>query len=201
MKRGILFTLLITILTLPTILAYSFGYYNSPMQYLENEWTMFTIVFLLFFAIIYFTVNKGFKNNVVSAVIAGALSLLITMTILRRGLLYGYAGDELGSWMLVIVALVGFGFLIKFAYEAFGTIGSTGAVIIVWMLLQRTDPYYILPYGVSDIIFSSYEFLSSFFGLVIMIALALALAPFMKGKSSWQMMAEKALGNFGIKMH
>jgi hypothetical protein len=198
MKKGIAITLLIALLTLPTILAYSFGYYGGPMQYLENEWTMFTIVFLLFFAVIYFTVNKGFKNNIVSGVIALSLSLLITMTILRRGLLYGYAGDELGSWMMVVVALVGFGFLIKFAYEAFGAIGSTGAVIIVWMLLQRTDPYYLLPYGVSDTIYSSYTFLSSFFGLVIMVALALALAPFMKGKSSLQRMFEKGLKKFGI---
>ena len=171
------------------------------MQYLENEWTMFAVVFLLFFAVIYFTVNKGFKNNIVSGVIALSLSFLITMTILRRGLLYGYAGDELGSWLMVIVALVAFGFLIKFAYEAFGTIGSTGATIVVWMLLQRTDPYYILPYGVSDTLFSSYEFLSSWFGLVIMVAFALAAAPFLKGKSAGQRILERTLRNFGINMH
>ena len=113
---------IIALAVLPFVSAYSwgnYGYYQSPLQYLDNEWVMFSIILLVMFAIVYYTVNNTFQNNVVSAVIALGVSLLIAITISRRGILYGYAGDELGSWILIGTVLIGLGFLIKFLTNCF----------------------------------------------------------------------------------
>jgi len=204
MKKGVIGILFaFGLLVLPTILAQyysgSWGYYNSPLQYLDNEWVMFSIIMLVFFAIIFYTINKAFDNKVVSGVIAGSLGLLISITVLRRGLLYGYAGDDLGSWIMVAVIIIAIGFLIKFAYEAFGVLGSTGTVIVLWFLLQRSDPYQFLPYGVSDMIISVYEFMASFFGLVLLVLIAVFAAPFLERETHGQRMLKKVFRNFGFK--
>ena len=96
MKRGILSILLLSSILvftlLPLISSYSWGgggYYSSPLDYLQNEWVIFGIFFLIFFAIIFFTVNKAFKNSAVAGVIALGFSLLISMVMAQRGLLYG----------------------------------------------------------------------------------------------------------------
>jgi len=185
---------IIALVVLPSVLAYSwggYGYYQSPLQYLDNEWVMFSIIMLVFFAIIYYTVNKTFNNNVVSGVIALAVSLLIAITVTRRGMLYGYAGDELGSWIMIATAAIGLGFLIKFAYEGFGVIGSTATVIAFWLLLQQSDPYQILPYNISPAIINTYNFIASFFGLFILVVLAVVFAPFLRKKSPIELWTNK----------
>lgn len=195
---GMMLGFAVLLMVLPIVLAYDgggwgvWGYYRSPLMYLDNEWVMFSIFMLVFFGIIFYTVNKAFKNNVVSGVIALALSLLITITILRRGFLYGYMGDELGGWILVAVVLIAFGFLIRFAYKAFGVAGSTITVVVIWLLLQRADPYEFLPYGVSEGIVWGYEFIASFIGLVILVLIAIFAAPFLEGKSPIEKMIESA---------
>ena len=118
---------IIVLAILPLVSAYDFGgwgYYNSPLDYLENEWVIFGIFFLVFFAIIFYTVNKAFKNSAVSGVIALGLSLMIAMVMAQKGLLYGYLGEEIGSWILIITVLIGIGFLIRFVYESFGKTGT-----------------------------------------------------------------------------
>ena len=107
---------------IPIISAFSWGggYYGSPLDLLDNEWARFTIVFILFFAIIFYTTNKSFHHAGVSAAIALALSLLITMTIERRGMLYGYVGDEIGTYLLVIAFLIGIGLIYGLGFLPFG---------------------------------------------------------------------------------
>jgi hypothetical protein len=172
-------SLIIVITIIPLISAYNFGgwgYYNSPLDYLENEWVIFGIVFLVFFAIIFFTVNKAFKNNAVSGVIALGLSLMIAMVMARRGLLYGYLGEELGSWILIITILIGIAFLIRFIYESFGKTGTIVALIILWIFLRSIDPYDFLPYQLlTDTFINIYEFFASIFGGIILIIGALVI--------------------------
>jgi len=170
-------SLIIVFTILPLISAYSFGgwgYYNSPLDYLENEWVIFGIVFLVFFAIIFYTINKAFKNNAVSGIIALGLSLMIAMVMARRGLLYGYLGDELGSWILIITILIGIAFLIRFVYESFGKTGTIVALIGLWIILRSIDPYEFLPYQLlTDTFINIYEFFASVFGGIILIIGAL----------------------------
>jgi len=187
MKRGDLLMFLlfsiIVILLLPLISAYTWGswggwggYYNSPFDYLQNEWVIFGIIFLVFFAIIFFTVNKAFQNHAVSAVIALGLSLMIAMVLAQKGLLYGYIGEEMGSWVLIVAGLIGIGFLIRFVHESFGKTGTVVGLIILWIFLRSIDPYEFLPYQLlTDTFINIYEFLASVFGLIVMIIAALVI--------------------------
>src|SRR4030042_3187047 len=171
---------LIIVLTItPLISSYGFwggGYYSSPLDYLENEWVIFGIFFLVFFAIIFYTVNKAFKNNAVSGIIALGLSLMIAMVMARRGLLYGYLGEEIGSWILIITILIGIAFLIRFVYESFGKIGTIITLIILWIFLRSIDPYDFLPYQLlTDTFINIYEFFASIFGAIVLIIGALVI--------------------------
>ena len=51
---GLLSLGIILLLILPLISAYSWGggYYRSPLDYLDNEWVIFAIIFMIFFAVI-----------------------------------------------------------------------------------------------------------------------------------------------------
>jgi len=164
---------LMLLITLPTILAANgFGWggfgggYQSPLYYFDNEWVWFTTIFLVFFAIIYFTVNKAFKNNVVSGVLALSLSALIGITMLRSGWMYGYVGDSIGAWITVVVALIAAGFLIKFAFEGLGVFGVLGAITFFWFLLQGSDAYSLLPYDSPGFLTWAYETIKHPIGLV-----------------------------------
>jgi len=176
-KKIFFLLVFISLLALPIISAYSFGlgggYYSDPMYYLQSPWVMFTIYFIFFFAIIYFTTNKSFKNPQVSAVVGGALSLFIAMALGQRGYLDYYMSAGVASWALVIASLIAIGFSIKFAYETFGRIGSVAAILIIWFVLNSTDPGQILPPELlNDSILNVYGFIAAWPGLVILLLLS-----------------------------
>jgi hypothetical protein len=153
------------------------GYYYSPVEYLNNEWVLFGIITIVFFAIIFYTVNKSFQNPAVSSTIAMGLSLLIGMAFSQRMLLYGYAGEELGAWVLIVVSLISIGFLIKFVYEGLGNIGAIAVVIGIWFILHNIDPYQVFPYQIqSEIFLNFFEFMTGIFGLIILIIAAILLS-------------------------
>ncbi len=139
---------ILTLLALPLISAQTWGGgmwgYRSPLDYLENEWVTFTILFLIFFSVIYYSVNKTTKNPAVSIILALGISLFISLAISRRGLLWGY-GEGIDTWVLLGAVIIGIGFLIKFASESFGRAGAIATVILIWIILNAIDPYQILP--------------------------------------------------------
>lgn len=177
---GILLTLVLT----PFVLGFfdtgnwGYGYYTSPLYYFENEWVMFGIYFLVFFAVIFYTVNRSFKDAKIAGVIALCLSLLISITLAQRGWLYQYMGGEIGSWMLVIAILIAFGFLLKFSYESFGRIGAIASVIIIWALMHGSvsdgGAYSVLPVELANnnTIVGIYEFMGSWVGLIFLIIIS-----------------------------
>jgi hypothetical protein len=160
------------------ISAYDFGrfsYYNSPLDYLENAWIMFGIIFIILFGVMYYVLNKSFKNNAVAAAISLALALLISMAISQRGLLSEYGGGELSSWALVIASLIAIAFLIRFVSESFGKIGVVITLVLIWIILKSLEPYEVLPYSLLNSGFLVvYEFLTSWLSLIIMIGLGFA---------------------------
>jgi len=157
-------------LIIPMVSAYSWGYYQGPLDYLDNEWVRFVIIVLIFFAIIYFVLMKTFDNKAVAAVVALGLSLFIALAMARRGMLYGYVGDELGSWILIIATLIGCAFLIRFAYDSFDNLGAIAAIIGIWYVLHIIDPYEIIPYALlTDQFITLYEFISGGFGGIVLI--------------------------------
>ena len=175
---------ILTLLALPLISAQTWGGgmwgYRSPLDYLENEWVTFIILFLIFFAVIYYSINKTTKNPAVSVIVALGISLFISLALTRRGLLWGY-GQGIDAWVLLGAAIIGIGFLIKFASESFGRAGAIATVILIWIILNAIDPYQILPdtllYSNNFMIF--YEVLTSIIGAIILVVIAIL---FTKGK-------------------
>ena len=188
MKQKTLTTIFIltflTLLALPLISAQSWGGgmwgYRSPLDYFENEWVTFTILFLIFFAVIYYSINKTTKNPAVSIIVALGISLFISLALTRRGLLWGY-GQGIDAWVLLGAAIIGIGFLIKFASESFGRAGAIAAIVLVWIILNAIDPYQILPDTLlySDNFMIFYELLTSIIGGIILVIIAIV---FSKGR-------------------
>tara|TARA_Y100000034_G_C6853821_1_gene387689 strand:- start:415 stop:1023 length:609 start_codon:yes stop_codon:yes gene_type:complete len=185
-KHLIISLVILGLILLPIISAYTWGggYYSSPLDYLDNEWVRFGAIFVIFFAISYYTINKSIRNNGVAAIIALGIALFISLAVARRGLLYGYAGDELGTWVLIVAAITGLAFLVKFAFNAFGRYGVIGAILLLWSLIHFIDPYDFVPYYIlgSDF-FGIYEFIASWWGFVI-IAIISTIIIASKGKKT-----------------
>src|SRR3989338_3273205 len=179
----IITTIISTLILLPVISAaygYSgfgnFGFYGSPLYFFENEWIMFLLVLLVFFATIFYTLFKVFKNKAVAAIISGALAILITIAITERGLIETYGGGEISSWALFLAAAIGVAFLIKFSSESFGKIGAAITVFLVWLVLHNFYPEELLPDLLTNIpaFMWFWGFLTSFLGLIILFILAIA---------------------------
>lgn len=164
----------------------SWGYYSSPMDYLNNPWVLFIIITLVFFAVIFYTVNKSFHNKAVAGTIAIALSVLIAMTFSQKMLVYGFMGDEIGMWVFIAVALISMGFVIKFVHEGLGSIGTVFAVIGMWFVLKAIDPYQFFPSNLlyNDVFMNIYGFVTSIFGLIIVVVLSILLVKLSGGQTN-----------------
>jgi len=173
MDKKILVILLICMM-IPVISAQYWGYYDSPLGFFENEWVLFFIMFIVFFAVIFYAVNRTFDNPAISAVIAIAGALIITLALTRWGVLYEY--EELGSWVFVIIGLIVLAFLFRIVSEFFPFIGPIVLAVVLWVILRFNDPYEILPYTLSDGFFMAYEFMQSLLGLVVLVILAIVIS-------------------------
>jgi hypothetical protein len=201
---GIGFALVMIIL--PGVFAYTgWGWtYLDPVYYLEHPWVMFGMVTAVFFAIIFYAVGRSIDNKQVSAVIALALALFISMTLTRRGYLYGYMGQEIGSWIifvviLITVVLVG-GFFIRMMNDFFWPVGSPVSVLIIWFFLRILDPEEFIPYTLlNDIFLGVYEFVTSIVGLIILIILAIIISFMTENLEDDAVILPRRRGMFGRK--
>jgi len=176
---------------LSVVSAYSFGsfgrgYYGSPMDLLDNEWVRIAAIFVLFFAIIFFAISKTFKENKgVAVAISLAISFFIAVAVQKQGWIYSYAGDEIGSWALVVAILLIIGFIIKLMNDVFGRFGAIIAVIIIWVSLFFIDIYAILPYGeLGDFILEIYNYAKGVVGFFVLIVVIALLYKYGKKKKS-----------------
>ncbi len=180
----IIIAIISTLFLIPIISAYgysgfgNFGYYGSPLDLFQNEWIMFALIVAVFFATIFYTLYKAFKNKGVAAVISVGLSVLISVAIMERGLIESYGGGEISSWTLFLAGAIGIAFLVKFASESFGKIGAVITVILIWLVLHNFYPEQLLPELLTNIpafmIFWQWFVIEFFPGLVIWIILALS---------------------------
>ena len=135
------------ILTIPLISAYNGYGYDSLSDILNNEWVIFTLVFLALFGIMYFAMYKPYTttNKPLIAVISASLSLLITITLLRRGFLYSYTGDTLGDWMIIIGFLIAAIALFKFLKRYFRKWWWLIGIILIIVFFIVVDMFNVLP--------------------------------------------------------
>ena len=156
----------------------NFGYYGSPLDLFQNEWIMFAIIVSVFFASIFYTLYKAFKNKGIAAVISIGLSILISVAIMERGLIEAYGGVEISSWALFLAGAIGIAFLVKFASESFGKIGAMITIFLIWLVLHNFYPEQLLPELLTNIpafmIFWEWFIIAIFPGLILWIILALS---------------------------
>ena len=141
MKKNILFSVillgLISIISINFVSAYN-GY-SSLSDYLDNEWVVFTLIFLLLFTVIYFSVYKTTQNQAVSGIIGAALGLLISVSVLKKGMISGFFGDTLTNMMgfigIIIAIFITFSLFIYYMGFLWGFFGGlitiTGFLVFV----------------------------------------------------------------------
>lgn len=182
MKFKHILTGIIALFSISLVSAYNgwgWGTGSSPLEILDNEWVQFIAIFIILFGIIYFSLNKTFgeEKKGLGAVVSLAITLLISLAIARRGWLYSYTGDALGSWVTILAIFLAIGFLIKVAHDNFGTAGVIVSIIIVWIFIRFGDPYAYSPYiFTSPAISTIIGIFSSVLGLIIAIIIGAILA-------------------------
>ena len=170
------------------------GFYlpNNPAELLNNEWVVFSGIFLMTFAIVYLALANFFtKEKVISPlqaalgivgkgkeaargpliVIAAVVSLFTAASVTRNGLFAQYLGNVVGLWVGVFVLIVLVMLLAPFYKGLKANIGKIPAIVVVifafWLLLKFMIPYdffYSLPYEAQD----WYNLITSIGGLVVL---------------------------------
>lgn len=176
-KKGWAFLLFLMIF--PLVSAFTgFGGYNSAFDFIMNsEGFKFALVFLLFFAVIFFAVSKTFRDEKgIAVVVALVISLFISMALAQRGLLYGYLGDTIGGWAITLALLLGVVFIIKLSFDKLGGIGASIIIFLLWISLFFVDPYdYFSGGGFGDFLISIHNLLTSFVGFITIVVVCIIL--------------------------
>ncbi len=146
----------------------------------NNSWLRFAIVFVLFFAILMFSVGKTAfgKSRGTAVIISGIVSLLISFSVSQTDLFYSYFGEEIGVWILGFALIIGIIFFVKIAYDGLGAFGAGIVLFIMWFVLRLyIDPYNAFPSSsFGDILLSLYELFTGWVGIVLIIILIVVFA-------------------------
>ncbi len=180
-----------------------YGGYGIGSSFIDmivsSEEIRFVLFFGLFFAAVYLAIGRAFPTNKGPAIVLSVvISLLITFTLVERGFMYGYLGEEIGNWFLIIALLMGMIFLIRGAYKSMGRGGGIITLLIVWALFA----FFFKPFFFDALSGSyggflldfyqgffgrEYDFISSVFswgfGAVVFICILIAIFGKKKGES------------------
>lgn len=172
------------------------GYIGSPQELLQNEWVIFTGIFLLTFAVVYFALRNFFSDTkkaswqdvltggkdkrVVSpaaAIIAGVIAFFTASSASRYGPFYDYFAAVIGGWMLLFVLIVLFLISLPF-FKMFKSAGGSkwyvgfimgiALAVAYWFLLKSYFFYNAFAYSYIGWSVGFYEFLISSSGLVVL---------------------------------
>jgi len=173
-------------------------YLGSPQDLFRNEWVIFTGVFLLTFAVIYFSISKFFastkkanwrsiiegkgdvtKVHPAAVIISIVIAFFTAASISRYGPFYDYFANILGSWMLIFVLIVLFILTLPFfkaLKRSFGDTSYMGAIfgvvlaVVYWYFFNSYFFYNSFSYSFSGWSYSFNNFLTSANGLILLIA-------------------------------
>lgn len=187
---------------------YSWRYYfNSPQDLLQNEWIIFAGIFLLTFAVIFYSLRdflgkKGEKffdfskgkystnknDYVIPAIISGVIAFFTAASVSRYGPFYDYFAAILGVWMLLFVLIVMFIISLPF-FKAlkynfgnkwyFGGFGGVLLAIAYWYFFNSYFFYDAFSYSFSGWSYNAFNFISSSSGLTVLIILFALLGAFL----------------------
>lgn len=198
-----IFLIISVLLTFPLISASYFNrYYGylSPSDLLENEWIVFSALFLLFFAVIFFSLLNFFSksekkakdirdilmpstskniNKAPLVVISMIVSFFISAAMVREDIFssyFGYRIIPIVNFILFIIFII-LGFFIFNAFKKkFGTPLSLGITsLIVWTLIKITDLTQAIDLLRLYEFYPIYDFLQSYWSLAIIIFISIVL--------------------------
>ena len=208
MKKLSLLAGIASVFSLNSISAYGFNNFNwlnfsftSPSDFLNNEWVLFIGIFLLSFSVIYLSLSNVFgrekkneyfpwvrKESMVQrgpvVAISMVMSFFIASALSQKAMIYGYFGNEIGSWIILFGGILAFIFIAKVANDAFKPLGIPIVLIVTWVILRLIDPYAAFPSAITyNIQFENiYSIATSYITLTVLIILAFFLT-FKTGKS------------------
>ncbi len=178
--KKILALLTAIILLSSLVLAYN-GYYRRgysflPEDILENEWFMFGLILMGFFAIIFFALSKSMRENLGAAVVISlVISLFAALAISQKVKFYGLVGETIGGWAIAIIVVALVILLIKGAISSGGFMLFLG-LFIINIFLNIIDLYDYLPYSILDSpMMGIHDFVASglFLGILIILFIIL----------------------------
>lgn len=168
-------------------------YFNSPRELLQNEWVLFSIVFLISFAMCYMALSSfffkkkeqtlrdvllGIKDESPAAkgpviVISLCISLMISFAFTQSDYLYTYfsAGTVLAVliFSIIVFILLTFPFYVAMEHSFSSKFAGPIFGVVVWAVLKWIFPTIVedmlwrMPYQWRD----TYEMLTSVFGFFI----------------------------------
>lgn len=154
MKRGLVFSVILAVLIIPLISAYNYG---SPAELFTWEWAQFGIVLGLLFAAIFSFFNRRMQNPPVSAIIALGLSALISVPIMRRGLIDPFFNPEIVDWIAIIAIIAALIFLFyKFGMriDDYGRKRFSLGRLFIFLIIFLALVYLTADYLPEDIMYS-----------------------------------------------
>jgi len=142
------FGLILLAFVLPVVSALDF---SSGIT--DNEWFMFTIFFVFFFGVVYFSSFKTFdQNRGITAVISGAVALIVSISLTKRTAVYSVLNESTANILFLIAGLIGTFYLIKFTAfkktahgKEFSLPRCLVGIGILLIIVSITDFYTILP--------------------------------------------------------
>jgi hypothetical protein len=125
----------------------------SASEILNNEWFLFTVFFVTFFAVVYFSSFKTFdKNRGITAIISGAVALIVSISLTKRAILYNFLDEEIANIIFLIGGLIGAVYLVKFGAfkktekgREFSWPRFAVVLAVIIFIIALTDFYSILP--------------------------------------------------------
>jgi len=146
--------------------------------FLYNQNFQFVLIFAIFFAVIYFSTKKVFKGETgIAIAVSVAISLIISLAMAKRGMLYDLLGGEIGSWAIVIGFFIVIVFLISLTYSRLGKGGTITIIWLLYLILLYADPGSRIPYGMlSWILGTIYDLMSGWLGIILMIVATIIIA-------------------------
>ena len=172
-----------------------FGYSNGSIidLFMYNQNFQFVLIFILFFAVIFFATKNAFKQDKGIAVgISVVISLIISLAMAKNGLLYDYLGGEIGGWAIVFGFLIAAVFLVKLADT---NLGKGAAITVIWigfLVFLYADLANRVPGGtLAWILAKVYEIASGWIGWTFMIFATIYLASREEG---WSKFGKKLFG-------
>lgn len=170
----------------------------SPSDLWNNEWVIFTAIFLVLFTITFMSLSNFFskkkverpsywekkeikilENKPAIVVISLAVALLGAMAITRSEFFSRFIGEAMASWVLLLVLIIIVLITIPFFKALSKNIGFGPALVIfvaiIWGVLKyflnpyEMNFYYDIPIGILD----AYDFVASVPFLVVSLIVAI----------------------------